>query len=240
MESLHNSGQPSLWENEWKWKTILYEGLVMDGSLLPPIVFTNCPSVPKGIEGDSEAKVIYVPDLNQPTAALTLRWLDLLSEYLEDNPLLVHDKGPEFTASSVQEDMAAKGIRSLAIPTAGGAFINPCDNPFNSSLKQTYFKQHLHSYTDKLKAIIRAYFSPSEETLQRYFQHVGWTGPYPTKRYVSKILNEGYRPGHKGAKVYEEMETLYQAWLKNLRTATLSKGMTFEHHKPPHTWYVWK
>lgn len=212
----------------------------MEGTLLPPVIFTNCPSVPKGIEGDTEAMVIYVADLNQPTALLTKRYLDIIGDYVEDEPLMVHDKGPEFIASSVQEDMAARGIQSLEIPTAGGAFINPCDDPFNSHLKQAYFQQQLHSYTDKLRAIIKAYYSPTEETLQKYFQHVGWAGPRPTKKQVKQLLSEGYRPGHKSPKVYEEMQTVYKAWVKHLRHSTLRKGMTFGHDTPPHTWYVWK
>ncbi|KAL6043187.1 hypothetical protein QOT17_024037 [Balamuthia mandrillaris] len=67
------SGQPSLWSNTWKWKMILYEGLVMNGEVLPPVIFTNCLTVPQDVEADSNAKEIYVPHLNQLTGELTLR-----------------------------------------------------------------------------------------------------------------------------------------------------------------------
>jgi len=45
--------------------------------------------------------VIYIPDLTQPFADLTSRWLDEVADYLMDGLLVVHDSGPEFTAKVV-------------------------------------------------------------------------------------------------------------------------------------------
>ena len=73
----------------------------MDGTVLPPIVFTNCETVQEDIKGGREGKVIYIPDLTQPFADLTSRWLDEVADYLMDGLLVVHDSGPEFTAKVV-------------------------------------------------------------------------------------------------------------------------------------------
>ena len=48
-----------MYEHEWKYHTILYEGLVMNGEMLPPVIFTDCDHVPQDIEKDFEAKVVY-------------------------------------------------------------------------------------------------------------------------------------------------------------------------------------
>lgn len=232
-------GQPSLWEHEWRYHTVLYEGLCMDGTVLPPIIFTNCPNVPKGVEQGFDGKVIYLPNLSQPSGDMTLRWLDEVAEHLEDNPIVVHDSGPEYIAREVQEDFEQRGIHAMRIPAAGGTFINPCDNPFNSGLKTAYYKEQQRTYEDKLHAIFKAYYSPSEETLVRYFEHVGWRGERLTKRGVQHLLSEGYRPGKRNQKLSEEMRKVYRGWQKNLRVSTLEEHTTFVHRIPPHSWHTW-
>ncbi|KAL6050316.1 hypothetical protein QOT17_019879 [Balamuthia mandrillaris] len=62
------SGQPSLWENRFDYKTILFEGLVMSGEVLPPVIFTNCPTVPKEVDVGGDGKVVYIPGLSAPSA----------------------------------------------------------------------------------------------------------------------------------------------------------------------------
>lgn len=212
----------------------------MDGTVLPPVIFTDYPHVPMDLEQGTDAKVLYVENITQPSADLTLRWLDEVSEYLEDSPLVIHDRGPEYMAKSVQEDIALKGISTLDIPSAGGAFINPCDNSFNSELKHWYFLESQNSYEDKLRGIIAAYYAPKEESLQQYFEHVGWSGPRPTRKQVQHLVNEGYRPGKRHIQIYEEMEQVYNGWQKNLRQKSLKNGMKLKHSSPSHSWYVWK
>lgn len=127
----------------------------------------------------------------------------------------------------------------MALPAAGGAFINPCDNPFHSQLKRAYFQVRKKSYPDKLKAILEAYYQPTEDSIANYFEHVGWRGARLTKRQVQYLLSEGYRPGKRHAVIYDEMARVYQGWTKNLRTAALAEHSTFVHRLPPHTWHVW-
>lgn len=135
--------------------------------------------------------------------------------------------------------MEQQGIETLAIPAAGGAFINPCDNAFNAQLRQSYYKQSKKTYAEKLQAILKAYYSPSEEIMQRYFLHTGWLGPRLTKAGVKGLLDEGYRPGSAHLKLHEDMKTIYSGWKKNLRVASLAERTEYPHKAPTHTWYVW-
>jgi hypothetical protein len=212
----------------------------MDETVLPAVIFTDCPSVPEGIEEEYGGEVIYLPQVKAPSADMTLRWLDAVQEYLRDSPLVVMDRGPEFTARRVMEEMEGNGIEVLQIPAAGGAFVNPCDNPFNSQLRQAYFHERKMTYEEKLKAILRAYYSPTEATLESYFEHVGWKGKRPTQSKVRILLSEGYRPSRKHGHLYEQMRTAYRGWKKNLREASLQDRSSFVHAKSNHTWYTWK
>ena len=212
----------------------------MNGTVLPPIIFTNCETVREDIEGDREGKVIYIPNLTQPSADLTSRWLDEVGDYLEDSPLVVHDSGPEYTAKAVQADFAGRDISTMRIPSAGGAFINPCDNPFNSQLKQSYFQQNMKSYGDKLRAILKAYYSPTEQTIRGYFEHVGWREKCPTRRYVQNLLSEGFRPGKKHQEIYDEMLRVYRGWKKNLRGIQREDRQREEGARRGHDWFVWE
>jgi hypothetical protein len=140
--SVQGGGQPSITEEDFHHKAILNEGLVMDGTVLPPVIFTNYDQVPANIEDSQEAHVIYIPDLSQPSADLTLRWLDTIKEYLEDSPLVIHDRGPEYIARDAQQEFKNLGISTMSIPAQGGAFVNPCDNAFNAQLRRHYFTQN--------------------------------------------------------------------------------------------------
>lgn len=212
----------------------------MNGDVLPPIVFTNCETVLEDIEGDREGKVIYIPDLTQPSADLTSRWLDEVADYLEDSPLVVHDSGPEYIAKAVQADFAGRDISTMRIPSAGGAFINPCDNPFNSQLKRIYFQQDMKSYEDKLRAILEAYYSPTEQSIRGYFEHVGWKGRCPTRRYVQNLLSEGFRPGKKHQELYDEMLRMYRGWKKNLRGIQREDREREGGERRGGGWFVWE
>lgn len=77
----------------------------MDGCVLPAIIFTNCPTVPADIDQGWEGKVIYLPDMTAPSADMTLSWLEEVGDCLMDSPLLVHDRGNEFTARDVQQEL---------------------------------------------------------------------------------------------------------------------------------------
>ncbi|KAL6064514.1 hypothetical protein QOT17_010912 [Balamuthia mandrillaris] len=200
----------------------------------------HCPTVPKDVDVGGDGKVVYIPGLSAPSADLTLRWLDLVGDYLNDNPLVVHDRGPEYTAHSVQDLFMEMGASTCSFPATGGAFVNPCDNPFNSQLKKLYFQERHDSYVAKLKAILHAYYCPSTESIQSYFKHVGWMGPRPSRAYVRWLLEEGYRPGKRGARLYEEMRTAYLGWKHNLRLVASNAEQHRQCSARNQTWHVWQ
>lgn len=199
---------------------ILYEGLLPTGDVLPPVIFTNYNKIPKNLDEELDARVLYVPDLKGPSASLTLRWLGEIDKYLESGSLIVHDKGPEYVARAVQEELKENGYETQAIPGAGGAFANPCDNSFNSVLRQAFWKSPSQTFEEKLIAIIKAYYASSNAAIRHYFQHIGWIGEKPTRQHVRELLSEGYRPGNRHKPIYEEMNQKYRAWKRNLRDAS--------------------
>lgn len=199
--------------------TILYEGLVLDGTLLPPVIFSNCPEIPDDITEGREAVVIYYPNLQAPSADTTQRWIDSIRPYLEDSPVVIHDRGPEFVARSVQEEFEALDIQTLILPATGGAFANPCDNAFNSSLRRIYAKQPPETYPDKLIRIIDSYYAASEESIKSYFEHIGYCGKYPSRKKIENLLNEGYKPSCESAMIYRAMKNKFCAWKQGLRSA---------------------
>lgn len=203
--------------DEWKYTTILYEGLVMDGTLLPPVIFTNCPDVPANIEENRIAFVIYIENLQAPSAALTLRWIDTIQAYIDDSPLIIHDRGPEYMAQSVQEELEQLEVDTKILPATGGAFANPCDNAFNSAFRRLYSENLPSSYFEKLVHIIDCYYAAQESSISRYFRHIGYCGPRPSKKRVARLLNEGFKPGRQNAELYGKMKNSYLAWRRGLR-----------------------
>ena len=204
---------------DFKWTTILYEGLVATGEVLLPIIFTNCPEIPADFDKDLEAKVFFIPGLKAPSGDLTLHWLEAVDFSLEEGSVIGHDRGPEYTAEVVQKELETRGYRPEKMPSSGGAFVNPCDNSFNSVLSRAYWSSDHKTYEDKLRAIIKAYYASSGETICHYFRHTGWIGDQPTRISVQHLLAEGYQPGKKHKELYDEMLHKYRAWKKHLRDA---------------------
>ena len=204
---------------ESPYHIILYEGLVATGELLHPVIFTDCPSIPMDLDKDIPAKVLFIPNVTSPSATLTLHWLGEVDKYLEEGSLIVHDRGGEYTAKKVREELKEKGYGLWVLPSAGGAYGNPCDNSFNATLKWEYWRDPGKTIEEKIKAVIRAYYAARKESIQNYFHHCGWTGERPTKAFIHQLLSEGYQPGKRHKALYEELTNTYLAWRKNLREA---------------------
>ena len=189
----------------------------MDGSLLPPVIFTNCPEVPKNIEENRIAFVIYIEDIQAPSADMTIRWLDTVRAYLEDSPLIIHDRGPEYVAKKVQEEFEALDIETKILPATGGAYANPCDNSFNSQFRRMYSENLPNSYPDKLVRILDCYYAAQDTSVSRYFEHIGYCGKAPSRQRVAGLLNEGFKPGGQNESLYGKMRNSYRAWKRGLR-----------------------
>ena len=62
------------------------------------------------LEQRTDAKVLY-EGITQPTADLTLRWLDEVLECLEDSPLVIHDRGPECMPNQFKRTSHQRGFQ---------------------------------------------------------------------------------------------------------------------------------
>jgi hypothetical protein len=198
-------------------------GLCADGTLLPPVLCTNDDNLSDTLLNGIEARVLVLPELGGPSGDTTQRWLGELDEYLEDEPYLFHDNGPEFISQKVQEDFQLKGIRDMPIPAPGGSVINPCDNSFIHDLKQRFYKKNRRTHADAIKAMFEAYYETTEESIQNYFGHCCLTGALPTRRYLGWLMKEGFRPSQQHWEFHEQCHTRYLAWKKN--THLLHKGI---------------
>ena len=212
----------------------------MDGSLLPPVIFTNCADVPKDIEGERIAFVIYIENLLAPSADLTVRWMDTIRAYLEDSPLIIHDRGPEYAAKRVQEEFETLEIDARMLPATGGAYANPCDNAFNSQFRRVYSEHLPSSYTDKLVRIIDCYYTAQDTSISRYFEHIGYTGRPPTRQRVRNLLNEGFKPGRKNEILYGTMRNSYRAWKRGLRLLSDTTEESVDGSSEAEKWYKWR
>lgn len=163
-----------------------------------------------------KAKVLVIPELRGPSGETTQRWLDELGEYLQDEPYIFHDNGPEFTATKVCQDFDQLGIRNMPIPAPGGSIINPCDNSFIHDLKQRFYKKERRSHADAIKAMFEAYYEATETSVQNYFGHCCLTGALPTRHYIGWLMKEGFRPSQQHWDFHQTCRDRYLAWKRNV------------------------
>jgi len=219
-------GQPAMVQPTFDYKDFMYTGLVADGSQLPPVVFTSDPHVPEGTEGRHDAKIIYLPTLSSnPSADTTLRWFDIVKNYLEDNPHVIHDSGGEFTAMGVQSELVEHDVTTHKIPGAGGAFLNPCDNNFHHDMKHHYYRKERNTHATMLRSMLDAYFDVPDKNIQHYFTHCQITTRRLEKRNIVRLIIEGYRPGRHHEELHEKCRDAYLAWKKNIRILNNSVRM---------------
>ena len=162
-----------------------------------------------------------------PSADTTLRWFDVLKENFDINTHIIHDCGPEFHNSKVKEHIELTGVTLHPLPPQAGAFINPCDNSFNRTLKQSYYNQSRRTHVEMLSAIIKAYFQPTEEQINRYFCHYRIIEERPTRKYMKCLITEGYRPGSQTTEMTDQCKSAFQAWKHNLRQIGDSTDLIF-------------
>lgn len=195
----------------------MYTALCADGSQIPAVVFTNDPNLPANLEGDSDAKVLYVPGLSSsPSTNTTLRWLDEMEEFLQASTHLIHDSGGEFSSKEAKARFHDVGITTHQIPAAGGAFLNPCDNNFHHDMKQHFYQRPRKSHADMLRAMLYAYAAVKDQNINHYFQHTGIIGNPVTLEHITKLLSEGYHPGKGHEEEHELCLKSYNAWKQTI------------------------
>lgn len=233
-------GAPKLWNHDWKYTTLLYEGLCGDGKVLPAVIFTSCPKVPTTATDGFDAKVFYIPGLKAPSAELTLRWLDAVSDYLEDDPVILHDHGPEYKNELMKQEWKDRNIGAFMFPATAGALVNPCDNAFNAQLRAIFNKQIKRTYEEKLRAILTAYYTPSEKSIVGYFEKSGLLRHTISKNFVRDMMHEGWRPGTTHHEIYDKCRAIYEAWEHDLRLAATGKSLPTHEDQHRTKWHVWK
>lgn len=209
----------------------MYTALVADGSQIPAVIFTSDPNVPEGIEGDVPGFIVHIPNLSStPSGDITERWLDVVGDYLDDEPHLIHDAGGEFSSKKITEKFQEKGIIDHKIPGAGGAFLNPCDNNFHHDMKHHFYAKTRRTHNDMLVAMLQSYSEVPDENIVNYFTHCKLTTTNATRRQVSTLISEGYRPGRNHEEMHERCQNAYAAWKKNIRLLNNSVRENYSQH----------
>jgi hypothetical protein len=212
------AGQPHVQVTSCAFSDIMYTSIAADGTLLPPVIFTSDQTVPANVQGDYVAHVFAVNNFSgKPSADTTLRWLDTLQEHLAAQPFLVHDKGSEFIADSVQVRLGEWNITNREIPAVAGAFVNPLDNSFHHEMKSKYRHLKHRAHSEMIRDMIIAYYQCCEVSAVKYFKHCLLVGRTPSAHAVQQLCSEGYAAVSPYAQELYRAQNLYRAWLHTLR-----------------------
>lgn len=184
-----SSSVPWRFERNWNFVDILYSAVVADGSVLPLILITTDPAVPKGVEGDTDAIVVYMPGVKKPSAATTLVALDHWREFLMQGDHLLLDKGTEFKNKKVAEELQLRKLHSHFYPTGGGAFANPNDNSLFSQMEGYYKRTPKITHVEAIQAIIASYYKVKDEHIKNHFRNCLLTGRTPTRKAVHRLID---------------------------------------------------
>lgn len=192
---------PWQFKKEWRFVDLVYSGLVADGSTLPLVIITTDPEVPAEIEGDTDAIVLYMPDVKKPSGATTLAVLQQWRDYINPGDHLLFDRGSEFNNHQAAQELEDLHASSHFLPTGGGAFADPNDNSFFAQVEGFYKRQPKRTHANALGPIIKAFYNPTEKHVQDYFRNCLLTGPSPTLAQVRHLVEKSYKA--EGARVAE-------------------------------------
>lgn len=184
---------PWRFERKWQYTDLLYSAVVADGSTLPLILITTDPNVPEDVEGESDAIVIYMPDVKKPSAETTLAALDHWTGYIVPGDHLLLDKGTEFKNKKVAEELQLRQVAGHFYPTGGGAFANPNDNSLFSQVEGYFKRMPKRTHVDAIRAIISSYYRVKDEHVENHFRNCLLTGHSPTLRHVRAMIDRSAR-----------------------------------------------
>jgi hypothetical protein len=211
------SGQPRVQIDEYPYVTLLYEALRGDGDRLPPVVFTSCLTFPKRVDADDAGYVHVVPGVEAPSGELTRRWFDTIQHLIEDGDVIVHDRGPEFRNHEVDELFADADVGHEALPASGGAFVNPCNNAFNSFMRRAFYRNGMQSYEARVTSVLDAYLGHRSAAVESYFRRCGLVGGRLTRAQVHALVSAGYRPRGRNHEMHDLCRDAFRAFQRRLR-----------------------
>ena len=201
-------GQPRLWDSEPGEKHIVYEAFTADGSCLPPVIFTTreteASTEPDGLfrdEKGNEAYVVYIPGLGGPSEKSTAVWLEKMTtrdaNYFGDDPHIILDSLRGHFTEVMLGDWENVGATLHRLPAASGKWLNPCDQSINREMRREFMRLQQLDRRDKIRNIIRAYYSIKDETITKSFNKCGVFEGDPDD-IISAQACQGYRAkGHR-------------------------------------------
>ena len=206
-----------MFKRDWQFVDLLYSGMVADGSVLPLVLITNDKAVPKNVEGDSDAVVIYMPDITKPSAKTTLAALGAWQGMIVPGDHLIWDRGTEFNNQKVAEELQILRARAHFLPTGGGAFANPNDNSLFSQVEGRYKRTPKRNHVEAIRAMIAAYYSAQDEHIRNHFRNCLLTGSTPTRAQVKRLVEKSYRGQGAREREYQTFRDEFERFTKNSR-----------------------
>lgn len=155
-------------------------------------------------------------NMKGPNSQMTLHWMDMLQDFLADKPVILHDHGPEFKAFNVHEEAQYRGINWYCMVPRSAAYVNPCEE-FHYEIERRYQNEEKRNHKESLRAIIKAYYTPTKKHITNYWAHCLLTTGRPSRYLVNKLVHEGSEIVPKHQKVLEECERTYHRFQRNLR-----------------------
>jgi hypothetical protein len=208
-------GQPAVIERKRCFKDVLYTGVCADGKVLTPILFTS--DKRDAGQNSSQMPVVYLPKVKGPGTKSTQLWWDTLMDTdLSDRPLLLWDNLSAHHSKSLLEEMSDKDVTVLHFPTNTGALLNPCDNAFHADLKHRYFLKDRSDHGKMIVAIREAYFDTTEESIQNYWRHIGYTSSEPAEVLARQLNSEGWVASGERESHFNSMRDCYRHWKLNV------------------------
>src|SRR5262249_42599330 len=129
---------------------------------------------------------------------------------------LIFDNGAEFNNKRVHQQLMELGIAFNHLPTAAGAYANPCDNSFNSALKRKYYAAQHATHEAAVIDIISSYYAATEASIRNYFSHCLLVGKRVTKGAVHRLLSQGYAVGRSHKDLHNKCAQYYRSWEENI------------------------
>lgn len=196
-------GQPRLWDSDVGEKHIVYEAFTADGSCLPPVIFTTrqteASTERDGLFRDEKgnvAYVVYIPGLGGPSEKSTAVWLEKMTardtNYFTDEPHIILDSLHGHFTKVMLGDWENVGATLHRLPAASGKWLNPCDQSINREMRREFTRLQQLDRRDKIRNIIRAYYSIKDETIIKSFNKCGVFDGDPDD-IISAQACQGYR-----------------------------------------------
>jgi hypothetical protein len=193
---------------------VLYSGLVFDGTLMKPVMFTGH-KVP--IWHNANGLLHYVKDLKGPSTYSTLVWLDDSQDELADEPLLVWDHLGGHKAAPVQDWLEDHNVASLLLPAQTSGIMDPCDNSWHSALKAAIRRKPHANFSELLDVIVDSYLQPSEVEVSNHIRHCGYNSFEDPESVVNRLFSEGFYASSTADPRAEQMVKAYNAFTEQLR-----------------------